>query len=94
MKNKTDIINEMHKNATADASKDQLTAIVTRTFSVIASMMAAGEEVNVADFGKFSATSRDERMGRNPATGAEVVIPASKAAKFKAAKGLKDALNA
>ena len=44
-------------------------------------------------FGTFSVSKRKASIGRNPATGAEIKIPASNQAKFKPGKGLKDSLN-
>jgi DNA-binding protein HU-beta len=44
-------------------------------------------------FGTFEVAHREERSGRNPATGAAITIKASKAPKFRAGKALKDALN-
>lgn len=60
---------------------------------VIIEALVAGEDVKVSGFGTFSVTERPEREGRNPATGESMVIAASKAAKFKASKTLKDAVN-
>ena len=47
-----------------------------------------------AGFGTFEVSERAERTGRNPQSGKEMVIPASKAPKFKAGKALKDMVNA
>jgi len=52
-----------------------------------------GDEVRIAGFGTFGISVRGERQGRNPQTGAQMTIAASKAAKFTAGKGVKDALN-
>ena len=49
-----------------------------------------GEEVNLVGFGSFFVTDREERTGRNFRTGALIQIPASKAVRFKAGKGLRD----
>ena len=45
-------------------------------------------------FGTFEVAERAERTGRNPQTGKDIVIPASKSPKFKAGKALKDIVNA
>lgn len=66
---------------------------VDAAFDAIAAQLAGGGEVSVAGFGKFSVSNRSARMGRNPATGATIHIPASKAAKFSAASALKKELN-
>ncbi|MCW2239520.1 HU family DNA-binding protein [Azospirillum canadense] len=52
-----------------------------------------GETVKLPGFGKFEIAERGERTGRNPQTGAEITIAASKAPKFSAGKALKDAIN-
>jgi DNA-binding protein HU-beta len=59
----------------------------------ISDELAAGGEVALAGFGKFSVSQRAARTGRNPATGATIQIAASKAAKFSAASALKKRLN-
>ena len=53
-----------------------------------------GEKIQLVGFGTFEVSERAERTGRNPQTGKEMVIPASKAPKFKAGKALKDMINA
>lgn len=52
-----------------------------------------GEKVQLVGFGSFDVKKRAARKGRNPQTGAEIKIPASKAPVFKAGKALKDAVN-
>jgi DNA-binding protein HU-beta len=59
----------------------------------VADELAAGGEVALAGFGKFSVSHRAARQGRNPATGETINIAASKAAKFSAASALKTRLN-
>ncbi|HEY2766961.1 MAG TPA: HU family DNA-binding protein [Solirubrobacteraceae bacterium] len=59
----------------------------------VADELAAGGEVALAGFGKFSVSHRAARQGRNPATGETINIAASKAAKFSAASALKSRLN-
>ena len=55
--------------------------------------LAKGESVTLVGFGTFSVSSRAARQGRNPQTGSPISIPASKVPRFKAGKGLKDAVN-
>lgn len=59
---------------------------------VVAGMKADGE-VRLVGFGSFLVAERPEGQGRNPRTGETIVISASRQAKFKAGKLLKDALN-
>lgn len=66
---------------------------VEATIESISSELAAGGEVALAGFGKFSVSHRAARQGRNPSTGETINIAASKAAKFSAASALKKRLN-
>jgi len=59
----------------------------------IGSALKAGERVTIVGFGTFSVSDRAERKGRNPQTGEEITIKASRAPKFSAGKGFKDLLN-
>ena len=52
-----------------------------------------GGKVQLVGFGTFEVAERAARVGRNPQTGKDMEIPASKAPKFKAGKALKDAVN-
>lgn len=69
------------------------TVFVDAVFKVITDALVAGEKINIAGFGSFEIAERVERMGRNPKTGEEILIPSSKAIKFKASKNLKDSVN-
>ena len=66
---------------------------VDAVFDHIADRLAAGERVQIPGFGTFVVSARKERQGRNPATGESITIPASNNVRFKAGKGLKDAVN-
>lgn len=52
-----------------------------------------GGKVQIPGFGTFEASRREEREGRNPATGESMIIPACTLPKFRAGKALKDAVN-
>ena len=77
----------------ADMTKDEAGKAIDAVFDAVTHAMKDGKEVSVPGFGKFSVGRREARKGRNPRTGEEVDIAASNSPKFKAAKGLKDALN-
>jgi DNA-binding protein HU-beta len=68
-------------------------ASVEAVFDAITGALARGEKVQIAGFGQFEVRDRKARMGRNPRTGESIHIAASKAAAFKPAKALKDAVN-
>jgi len=65
---------------------------VDATFDAITSLKS-GEEVKVIGFGNFVVAKRAASTGRNPRTGEQIKIAASNTPKFKAGKGLKDAVN-
>ena len=90
----------MNKNdlvaAVADStglSKADCTKAVDGVFDAITDSLKAGTEIRLVGFGTFSVSRRAASQGRNPRTGEPIQIPASNQPKFKAGKGLKDAVN-
>ncbi|MGJ3258817.1 MAG: HU family DNA-binding protein [Rhodospirillales bacterium] len=89
--NKNDLVAAVSDSAgltKADAAK-----AVDAVFDNISSALKGGSEVRLVGFGTFSVVNRKATTGRNPRTGETIQIPASKQPKFKAGKGLKDAVN-
>ena len=89
--NKNDLI-----SAVADSSglsKSDASTAVESVFDAITKTLAGGDEVRLVGFGTFSVAKRKASTGRNPRTGEPMNIPASTQPKFKAGKGLKDAVN-
>ena len=80
--------------AERSTSRTEAERMVEAVFSAIGDALARGEPVAIAGFGKFAVHSRVARVGRNPQTGEPVDIAASRAPSFKAAKALRDAVNA
>jgi len=72
--------------------KAQAARIVDALFDTITNELAKGEEVAIAGFGSFKVARRAARQGRNPKTGETIMIKASNAPKFRAAKQLKEAV--
>ncbi|MGF1476895.1 MAG: HU family DNA-binding protein [Geminicoccaceae bacterium] len=66
---------------------------VDAVLDAITEALKAGDEVRFVGFGTFAVTAREASTGRNPRTGEEIKIRASKAPKFRAGKALKDAVN-
>lgn len=66
---------------------------VAAVFETIKKALIEGDKVQIIGFGTFENRTRSARKGRNPRTGAEIDIPASKLPSFKAGKGLKEAVN-
>ena len=77
----------------AELTKADAGKAISALFDSIQDILHQGEKVTIPGFGTFEVADRPARQGRNPQTGAAIEIAASKAAKFKAGKGLKDALN-
>ena len=87
--NKADLINEVAKVV---STKKEAQAAVDCVMESIAKTLKKGQPVTLVGFGTFKVVKRKARKGRNPQTGAEIKISASKAPKFVAGKALKDAV--
>lgn len=74
-------------------TKKDSEAAVNAFIGTVTEQLKKGEKVQLIGFGTFEVSERAARTGRNPQTGAEMTIAASKAPKFKAGKALKDSLN-
>ena len=73
-------------------TKKQAEQAVNAVLDTITSALSRGEEVAFIGFGTFRAAKRAARMGVNPKTGEKIQIAATTTPKFKAGKGLKDAV--
>ncbi len=76
----------------AALSKKDAEKAVAAVFGAIEDAVAAGDKVQLVGFGTFEVRERAARTGRNPQTGAEITIAASKQPVFKAGKAFKDAV--
>lgn len=90
--NKTDLVAAVA--TAADLTKADATAATDAVFDAISGALKDGDTVSMIGFGSFSISERAAREGRNPRTGETIQIAAAKQPKFKAGKGLKDAVNA
>ncbi len=79
---------------TAELTKKDAEKAVGAVIDVITKALVEGDKVQLVGFGTFEVRQRNARTGKNPATGEEIEIPASKVPAFKAGRGLKDAVNA
>lgn len=89
--NKGELIDSIAKHSgltKADAGK-----ALQATLDSVEGSLKKGDKVSVPGFGTFSVSKRAARKGRNPQTGEEIQIKARKVAKFKAGKGLSEAVN-
>ena len=90
--NKTELVAAIAEKT--ELTKKEAEKALKAFTDIIAEELAKGEKIQLVGFGTFEVSERAERTGRNPQSGAEMVIPASKAPKFKAGKALKDMINA
>ena len=74
-------------------TKTAAAEVVETVFDQITTALKHGDKVQITGFGSFEVTHRASRVARNPRTGEEIKVAASKAPKFKAGKALKDAVN-
>lgn len=88
--NKTELVAVVSEKT--EFSKKESAQIVDALFASIEEALAKGEKVQLIGFGTFEVRERAARKGRNPQTGAEIEIPASKVPAFKPGKALKDAV--
>lgn len=90
MANKQDLIAEVA--AKTGLTKKDSEKAVNAFGEVVTEFLAKGEKVQLIGFGNFEVRERAARKGRNPQTGKEIKIKASKVPAFKAGKALKDAV--
>ena len=89
--NKSELIDQIATSA--EISKAAAARALDATVDAVKAALKAGDTVSVLGFGTFYVGERAARTGRNPRTGASIKIKAAKVPKFRAGKGLKDAIN-
>ena len=78
---------------TSGSSKNSANEFLDALVKVTTECLQEGGQITLPGVGSIAVANRAERAGRNPRTGETMTIPASRTAKFKIAKGLKEALN-
>ena len=89
--NKTELVAAIA--AKTELSKKDSEKALKAFMEVVSEQLKKGEKIQLIGFGTFEVAKRAARTGRNPQTGKEMKIAASKAPKFKAGKSLKDEIN-
>lgn len=88
--NKTELVDVV--STKSELTKQDSKKAVDALFETISNTLAKEEKVQLVGFGTFEVRERAERTGRNPQTGEEMTIPASKSPAFKPGKELKEAV--
>lgn len=89
--NKAELIDRIA--VSAEISKAAAGRALDATITTVKASLKKGGSVSLVGFGTFYVGKRAARVGRNPQTGATLKIKAAKVPKFRAGKGLKDAVN-
>ena len=88
--NRADLVAKIAKDA--GITKKAAERAISSFIEGVKDSLSRGENVTLVGFGTFSVAERAARKGRNPQTGAEIQIPASKTPKFKAGRDLREAV--
>ncbi|EGL82852.1 histone family protein DNA-binding protein [Caldalkalibacillus thermarum TA2.A1] len=88
--NKTELVARVAE--LAELTKKDAAKAVDAVFDAITEALQKGEKVQIIGFGNFEVRQRAARKGRNPQTGEEIEIAASKVPAFKPGKGLKEGI--
>ncbi len=76
-----------------DLSKTRSRQVVEALLETIKKTLESGEDVLISGFGKFCVKEKNERRGRNPATGNDLTLGARRVVKFKCSGRLRDKIN-
>lgn len=92
--NKTELVAKIVEVSEVELTKKQAEAALNATLESITNALVEGDKVQIIGFGTFETRERAARTGRNPQTGEDMEIPASRSAALKIGKALKEKLNA
>jgi integration host factor subunit alpha len=88
---KAQIVESIHNHM--GIPKNKSTEIVETFLEIIKSTLTSGEDVLISNFGKFCVNHKDERKGRNPATGDAMMLAPRKVVTFRCSGKLRDRIN-
>ncbi len=74
-------------------TKNKSSEIIETFLEIIKNTLASEEDVMISGFGKFCVKEKNERKGRNPATGEDLMLTARKVVTFKCSGKLRDKIN-
>jgi integration host factor subunit alpha len=88
---KADLIDFLYNQA--GLSKKKSTQAVESFLEIIKQTLGNGEDVLISRFGKFSVKEKNQRKGRNPRTGEDLMLPSRRVVRFKCSGLLRDKIN-
>ena len=88
---KADIVEKVYEKV--GLSKKESVELVEKVFETLKETLESGEKIKIAGFGNFVVKQKNDRRGRNPQTGVEIIIKARRILTFKPSMVLKEALN-
>jgi len=88
--NKAELVSSVAEKA--EVTKKDAEKVITAVFDAVEAALAKGEKVQLVGFGTFEVRDRAARTGRNPQTGAEIQIAATRVPAFRAGKALRDSI--
>lgn len=88
---KSDLVNKIFEKT--GFSKKDTSLFIDSYHESVKDALVKGEKVQLVGFGNYEVRERAARKGRNPQTGEEIAVAATKVPAFKAGKNLKDAVN-
>ncbi len=89
--NKAELVSSVAEKA--EVTKKDAERVITAVFDAVEEALAKGDKVQLVGFGTFEVRDRAARTGRNPQTGAEIQISATRVPAFRAGKALRDAID-
>jgi DNA-binding protein HU-beta len=89
--NKSDLVSAVA--AKAEMTKKDVEKVLNELFATVEAALREGDKVQLVGFGTFEVRARQARKGRNPQTGEEIQIGATRVPAFKAGKAFKDAVS-
>ena len=88
---KSDIIMAIQRQS--DYSKNKSAEVAENLLAIIKNTLASGEDLMVSGFGRFCVKSKNQRRGRNPATGDALMLRPRKVVSFRCSGKLRDTIN-
>ena len=88
---KARVVEQIHRKI--GLPQKEASEVFEKLLEIIKSTLESGEDILISGFGKFCVNEKDARKGRNPATGADMMIKPRRVVTFRCSAGLRDRIN-